>query len=138
MLIEDNKAFARLMKLDLEERAYEVQIGFSGFEALEIFNEFKPDISFVDLIMPYMNGIETLQAIKKINPLSRVVILCPVLGTDDVLFRLYIMSLKEKGVDGLMLKPVHVSQVVRTIKDVLSKPAYNYLQGAVKQKAMAL
>lgn len=57
LLVDDEKSFTTLLKLNLEETGrYEVRAVNLGEDALPAAREFKPDIMLLDLIMPYMPG----------------------------------------------------------------------------------
>ena len=57
LLVDDEKSFTTLLKLNLEETGrYEVRAVNLGEEALPAARAFKPDIMLLDLIMPYMPG----------------------------------------------------------------------------------
>lgn len=71
ILIVDDESFFRISfmsVIDWQERGYEI-IGDAsdGMEALKLIEEFLPDIVFLDISMPVMNGIEVL---KKLNTLT--------------------------------------------------------------------
>lgn len=48
--------------------------GYNGKEAIELYRVHKPDIVFLDLMMPEYDGIYALENIRKINPESKVII----------------------------------------------------------------
>ncbi len=77
ILIVDDSRAARigLRSWLLKDREYEIREAGNGKEALEQFNEFKPDLTFLDLTMPVMDGFEALEKIKQINPNAIVLVL---------------------------------------------------------------
>ena len=57
LLVDDEKSFTTLLKLNLEETGdYEVQVENWAEDALETAKAFKPDLILLDLIMPRMPG----------------------------------------------------------------------------------
>lgn len=52
---------------------YEIFEAKDGLEAVELFKNKNPDIVFMDLTMPNMNGLEALKEIKKMNLEAKVV-----------------------------------------------------------------
>jgi DNA-binding NarL/FixJ family response regulator len=48
--------------------------GYNGKEAIDLYRIHKPDIVFLDLMMPEYDGIYALENIRKINPESKVII----------------------------------------------------------------
>ncbi len=59
LLIDDEFSFTRMLKLNLEETgAYEVRAENRGSEGLAAAKQFKPDLIFLDVVMPDMSGVE--------------------------------------------------------------------------------
>ncbi len=75
LLVDDAVDFVSYMKKRLTARGLTVLTASSGPEALEIVKEQPLDVVVLDVIMPVMDGIETLKAIKKIKPNLKVVLL---------------------------------------------------------------
>jgi CheY-like chemotaxis protein len=49
--------------------------GYNGKNAVELFSEHKPDVVFLDLMMPEFDGFYALENIRKVDPLSKVVVI---------------------------------------------------------------
>jgi two-component system, response regulator YesN len=73
----------------------------NGLDALELVRELLPDLIFVDMKMPEMNGVEFLQAVQLIHPEAQTVVIS---GFDD--FEYTRQAIKSRVVDYL-LKPVN-------------------------------
>src|SRR5215471_4028880 len=56
----------------------------NGKEAVEAFNQERPDISLVDLLMPVMNGVEAILTIKKKFSDARIIVLTTYDGDEDI------------------------------------------------------
>jgi DNA-binding NtrC family response regulator len=76
MLVDDEAPFVETMAKRLEKRSLDVKTALSGQAALDILNQ-KPNIDVVvlDVKMPGMDGLETLQKIKANFPLTEVIML---------------------------------------------------------------
>lgn len=59
--------------------------GYDGREAIELYLKFKPDIVFLDIIMPHYDGFYTIESIKKIDPQARIVVVTADLHKDTLL-----------------------------------------------------
>ncbi|MEO1938666.1 MAG: response regulator [Sulfurimonas sp.] len=76
-LVTDDSKLARrtliksLKEYILEERIFEAS---NGFEALKLTLKEKPDVVFLDLTMPVMDGYEAIPKIKNINPDIKIVV----------------------------------------------------------------
>lgn len=73
--MDDNKTVRRAISKNLGERGFSPIEASNGREALEIFQKEKPDSVLVDLRMPDMDGIETLQKLKEIDPGIPIIII---------------------------------------------------------------
>lgn len=65
LLVDDTKEFREIFTLKLESTGCEIAAVSSGAEAIEKLRTMKPDLILLDMEMPGMNGIETLEAIKE-------------------------------------------------------------------------
>jgi DNA-binding NtrC family response regulator len=75
LLVDDEKDFVEMLTLRLEEIGEEVLQAYSGLESLEKMKDVEVDVVILDIKMPGMDGIETLQEIKKRFPLVEVIML---------------------------------------------------------------
>jgi DNA-binding NtrC family response regulator len=75
LLVDDEKDFVEMLSLRLQEIDEEVLQAYSGLECLEKLKETEIDVVILDVKMPGMDGIETLQEIKKRYPLVEVIML---------------------------------------------------------------
>ncbi len=77
LVVDDEENIRILFKLGLEEEGYEVNTASSGEEALEILKKEAFDLVTLDIKMPGMSGLETLQEIRNIFKDRHIpVILC--------------------------------------------------------------
>ena len=67
LVIDDDPAVRGAFKLILEEEGYLVREAESGEQGLEMVKAERPDLIFVDLRMPGLNGVETLRRLKAID-----------------------------------------------------------------------
>ncbi|WP_229595734.1 response regulator [Pseudodesulfovibrio sediminis] len=101
MLVDDEEGVRRFVGLSLEELGYKVETAENGQVALELFDEFRPDVVFTDIKMPVMDGIELLKNIKKRSPDTEVIMIT---GHGDM--DLAIESLKYDASD-FITKPIN-------------------------------
>ncbi len=74
-IIDDEPVIHDVLAQLLTSEGYEVEISASGEEALEKFPSHSFDVVLLDLLMPGMDGIETLRRIKRIEPQAAVIII---------------------------------------------------------------
>src|SRR5205807_6916457 len=65
LAVDDEQHIVRLVQVNLERQGYEVVTAFDGKEALEKVESEHPDLIVLDVMMPYMDGFEVLQNLKK-------------------------------------------------------------------------
>ena len=64
LLVDDDQGIVRLLEMNLVRAGYEVLKAYDGVKALEIVRETPPDLMFLDVNMPRMDGTEVLRTIK--------------------------------------------------------------------------
>jgi len=64
-IVEDDTAISQMYRIKFEAEGYDVDTAENGFLGLKLAESMKPDIILLDLMMPEMNGIEMLTALRK-------------------------------------------------------------------------
>jgi len=115
ILIVDDTLFMRTLLKNILFSGGHTIVGEAGDgdEAIEKYKELKPDLVTMDVVMPKMNGIEALKAIKGIDPGARVV-MCTAVGQEQMV-KLAIKS----GARGYIVKPFQAPKVLEEINNVL-------------------
>jgi two-component system chemotaxis response regulator CheY len=77
ILIVDDSLAARMLMSSFFEgiESYQVFEAANGEEAVKTYKKEKPDVTFLDLTMPIMNGFEALKIIREFDPHAAVIIL---------------------------------------------------------------
>ena len=75
LLVDDEKDFVEILALRLEEAGEKVTAAYDGRMCLEILEKELIDVVILDIKMPLMDGITTLQKIKILYPLVEVILL---------------------------------------------------------------
>ena len=75
LLVDDEKEFADTLAERLRTRDFDVTTAYNGDEALEKLKEYNYDVTILDVQMPGLNGIDALREIKKLKPLTEVLML---------------------------------------------------------------
>ncbi len=85
LVVDDDVMMLRYLRTVLECEFYQVTTAASGVEALqELRRRPLPDVVFMDLVMPGMDGLETLERLRKIAPSLKVIMLSGSKGARDV------------------------------------------------------
>jgi twitching motility two-component system response regulator PilG len=64
MIIDDSNTIRRTAEALLKKAGFEVYTAADGFEAMSMITDNQPDIIFVDIMMPRLDGYQTCQLIK--------------------------------------------------------------------------
>ena len=83
-----------------------------GAEAVERYVEYKPDVTVMDLQLPRMNGMQSIRAIRQIEPNARVIVLTMYQGDEDIYQALQL------GAVGYLLKDTVPQNLLRVIREV--------------------
>ncbi|MBW1739850.1 MAG: response regulator [Deltaproteobacteria bacterium] len=75
LIVDDEQEFAESLSERLTIRGYEVATSLNGQDALEKVKGYNFDVVILDVLMPGMDGVEVLREIKKIKPLTEVIML---------------------------------------------------------------
>ena len=112
LLVDDETSFIETMSKRLQKREFTVMTAASGQEALEVMRANRHlDVVVLDVKMPGMDGIETLQEIKKAFPLTEVIML-----TGHATIESAIDGMKTGAFDYLM-KPCDIDQLVAKVME---------------------
>jgi two-component system, NtrC family, nitrogen regulation response regulator NtrX len=75
LIVDDEESICQSLDAILSDEGYQVLVAGSGEEAVKIVEEEMPQLVLLDVWLPGMDGLETLKAIKKINPKIMVIIM---------------------------------------------------------------
>lgn len=121
MLIDDEQSARSLLKASINWERYDMEVAgeaASGIEAINIIDEIVPDIAFVDISMPFMNGIEFTEVATKRYPGLKIIIMT---AFDEFEYARQCIRLP---VFDYMLKPfvrAEVEENLKKLKDILDR-----------------
>jgi DNA-binding NarL/FixJ family response regulator len=90
----------------------------NGLEAIEAYEQHRPDVMLLDLRMPVLEGVEVVRRVRERDPGARVIVLTTY-DTDDEITR----ALKA-GAKAYVLKDISADNLVSCIRDVLAGKTY--------------
>lgn len=86
ILIVDDSVFMRnMIKNALDQTQHEIKEAANFDEAIATFSEFKPDLTFLDIILPGKSGVEILKAIKEIDNAAKVTMCTSIGGQQEII-----------------------------------------------------
>ncbi|NER99094.1 MAG: response regulator [Symploca sp. SIO1B1] len=115
LLVDDELAIREITKTSLETYQYRVMMAKDGIEAIALYTEYQDDISIVlvDMMMPEMNGPNTIRSLQEINPQVKIIAVSG-LAASDKLNQASIMGIKT-----FLYKPYTAQELLTAIKEVL-------------------
>jgi two-component system chemotaxis response regulator CheY len=116
VLVVDDAAFMRKMVADaLATGGHEVVgVAGNGVEALQRFQELKPDLTTLDITMPERDGLSALADIMSVDPSARVV-MCSALGQESK-----VLEAIKLGAKDFVVKPFQPDRVIEAVGKALS------------------
>ena len=102
LVVDDEPFICRSLTFVLKKGDYDVIEARDGQEALSAIREHKPDLVFLDVMMPKMSGFEVCRAIKSDESLREIPVVM-VTALDSVVDQ---DRAKSEGADGYMVKPI--------------------------------
>lgn len=112
LLVDDNNDLADAFAKLLQVLGQEVRVAYGGPDALEVAPTFDPDLAFIDIAMPGMDGCETAKKLKQLKEFRATLVALTGYGQDDIKRRA-----KEAGFDMHVVKPISVADLERILKE---------------------
>ena len=127
LAVDDERHIVRLVQVNLERAGYTVVTAFNGKEALEQVEAEQPDLVVLDVMMPYMDGFEVLQNLRKNqNTRDLPVIMLTAKAQDADVFRGW-----QSGVDCYLTKPFNPMELISFVKRIFKSLEENESEGNV-------
>lgn len=114
LIVDDDQNICELLRLYLAKEGYETLIAHDGEKALELFEQNKPNMVLLDVMMPRMDGWEVCRRIRA-QANTPIIMLTAKGETFDKVLGL------ELGADDYVVKPFDSKEVVARIKAVLRR-----------------
>lgn len=113
LIVDDDFAMRQILKNIIGTLGkFNIREAENGYKALELMIDDPPDFVFLDVLMPVLTGVETLQLIKKVEKLKSVkVIMCSAEGNFDTIQRAF-----EFGAIDYIKKPFEMKTVINKTK----------------------
>jgi DNA-binding response OmpR family regulator len=118
LIVDDDSDTVNLLKMTLQQAGMDVMGALDGFEAVRKLSDAQPDIVLLDLMMPELDGLETLRMMRQTHDVP-IVIVSAKASKEDIVEGL------NAGGDDYVPKPFHPGEVVARVNAVLrrAKPA---------------
>lgn len=109
LVVDDEVDICNFVKNFFKERNFDVFVAYDGSEALSIVETSSPDIILLDIVMPGIDGIETLKMIRKIDSEVKVIMVTALEDAEKA------REAKQYGALEYITKPLLLEQLERTV-----------------------
>lgn len=101
LIAEDEEVTQQLYAIGFRGEKFEVRVANNGEDALNIYKGWQPDIFIMDIMMPQMNGFQTLNVLRnKIKDTTTTVIIASAVSDKQE-----IIACAKLGIQGYIVKP---------------------------------
>ncbi len=114
LIVDDEEALRNFMRRNLEARGFRVLTAADGMEALHQFEQHRPDLIVLDLLMPRLDGMEVLRRIRR-KDTTPIIVLTALDDEGDKITAL------EQGADDYLTKPFSVGELLARVHAVLRR-----------------
>jgi CheY-like chemotaxis protein len=115
LICDDDPVILRLLQVNLELEGYDVVLAHHGEEAVEVATAEQPDLIILDIMMPRLDGYQTMEKLKVGESTSDI----PVLFLSAKAQASDIEQGHEKGVAGYLTKPFDPSELLEVIEELV-------------------
>ena len=117
LIAEDEESLRQLLAQALERRGYEVQTAPDGAAALKLFKERPADLVITDILMPEVEGLETIVALRKQRPNLKIIAIS---GGGYFAGGDYLPVAEALGANRTLAKPFTIQELEEAVKSLLS------------------
>jgi two-component system, OmpR family, response regulator RegX3 len=114
LVVEDEESFVEALSVGLKREGFRLHIARDGVQALELFDQVKPDLILLDLMLPRMSGIDVCRQIRKRSSVPIIMVTAKGAEIDTVVGL-------EVGADDYVTKPYRLRELVARMRSVLRR-----------------
>ncbi len=119
LVVDDNDVIRDLIRVNLELEGFEVVTAVDGQDALEKIHDVDPDVMTIDVVMPRLNGFDTVSRLRADPRRSTLKIAMVTACAQESDLR----RGRAVGVDAYVTKPFDPETLVRTVRDLVAQKA---------------
>jgi len=132
LIIDDEQDIVDLITFMLESENYEVLTASNGIKGLKKVGEEEPELVLLDYMMPDMDGLEVLKAIRK-NYIDTYVVMVTGRGSETVA-----VEVMKAGASDYLIKPFDTNQLLQTVEIILKEREAEIHERRSLKKAMSM
>lgn len=119
LVIENDVTFLDLLRVHLTSAGHEVVTAEDAALGLRAVIEDGPDVIILDIFVPYLNGIEVLEALRTDPATAPIPVIVLTATRDDEIYA----KARKLGVADYLTKPVQRDKLLQTIEAILARPS---------------
>ncbi|HWP22565.1 MAG TPA: response regulator [Candidatus Binatia bacterium] len=113
LAVDDSRTMLAMIAAQLKGSAFEiVATASSGAEAIAKYKQYKPQLVLLDIVMPDVSGVDTLERLLEADTGARVVMVSSA-GTEDM-----VRDCLKKGAKSFLQKPIQKDGMLHTLRNV--------------------
>ena len=117
LTVDDAAFMRRIIKTTLRRAGYtEIYEAADGVQAIEKYNQLKPNLVLMDITMPNMNGLNALKAIRAADPNANVV-MCTAMGQENM-----VIEAIRSGAKDFIVKPFKPERILSVVAAIIGNP----------------
>ncbi len=116
LIVEDELSLARILSFSFQNEGYIVARAEDGVECMNKISTFRPDVVLMDLMMPKLDGLETIRLLRA-NEAHRDLIIIAVTAKSRPVDR---VAALEAGADFFVKKPFQISALLERVGSMLT------------------
>ena len=109
LVVDDEDLTLRTISRGLRDEGFDVYTANSGEEAVRVFEDEKPDLTLLDIVMPGMDGVDVLRQIKQSTPAAIVLMMSAYHMVDRA------VDAMKLGAYDYLIKPFHLADMIATL-----------------------
>ena len=115
MIVDDSPTEVHVMRTALEKHGYQTMAASDGTECLSLAREVRPDLIFMDVVMPGLNGFQATRTLTR-DPQTKSIPVVMITTKGEMTDRIW--GMRQGAVDYLV-KPVGETDLVAKVEEVL-------------------
>ena len=113
-MVDDEPQILRVLRMSLKAHRFDLRTASDGEAAIDLFNDWSPDLVITDLSMPLMNGLELCREIRKIS--QTPIIVLSVKGEEKTK-----VEALDAGADDYITKPFGIDELLARVRATLRR-----------------
>lgn len=119
LILDDEDPIRQFMKINLDYQGYQTVEASSGEEALKVFEEEKPAVAILDIMLPGISGYDVCEKIRDMSPMTGIIMVSAKSQDIDKILGL------EKGADDYIIKPFNPQELILRVKSLMRRVNLN-------------